>query len=89
MSVSAHCHWEIGEIVIVNDGNVYVLTEGANHDTGWSHGISMDGQLCMSLDDAKKLVEQLNKAIKDYEHLDKSLDDISKNDFLKTEDVKF
>lgn len=75
-------HWKINEICISNNGNTYILFEDVIKNR-MVHGVSKLGQLCMTLKEAKDLLQSLETAIKNYEDLEESCNQYFANQALE------
>ena len=65
--------WALGEISISLNGHELVLSSAPSHagkHARFVHGVALDGELVLTLDEAKKLRSDLMGAIERYEFMD-------------------
>lgn len=69
--------WDTNEILIVNEGNEYVLYQDPMFKSRWTHGVSENGSIAISLKEALQLLYDLEKEIENYKNLDEELEKIN------------
>jgi len=76
----AYCYWEIGKIVLkLEKDNEFHLWETPHSFHIGSHGVVNGGEVDLNLQEAKSLVKQLEREIKQYEYLENGLKDIKES----------
>lgn len=74
--VSSFCYWEINKIVLDVDKSKMILFElpkiNKNSDIT-EFGTISKGQIDLSIEEAKQLIKDLQKSIKEYENLEKEM----------------
>lgn len=72
----ATCCWGEGiDVLLVNDGNFYMLYDEPSHKDRCTHGISKEGSIELTRTQARKLANSLMKAADYCDELDKSYKD--------------
>lgn len=73
-------YWEISRIVIEFEGETVMLLEPTKTNPSMPDGMVSKASIDLSLDQAKKLREELDKAIAEHEHLDKGLEEMAEEE---------